>query len=72
MEEELGRVLQQEQDQAQAAQAAETQTSLTVPTRHRESRGQGAWAPLSTPTLPASPASSFRIQSCCHTFKNFP
>lgn len=72
VEEELGRVLQQEQDQAQAAQAVETQTSLTVPTRHRESGGQGAWAPLSTPALPASPASSFRIQICCHTFKNFP
>lgn len=42
VEEELGRVLQQEQDEAQAAQAAETQASLTVPVRH-----PSPWGPAS-------------------------
>ena len=42
VEEELGRVLQQEQDEAQAAQAAETQASLTVPVKH-----PSPWGPAS-------------------------
>lgn len=54
VEEELGRVLQQEQDEAQAAQAAETQASLMVPTRHPP-----PWGPASPRDsallLPVSP-----------------
>lgn len=56
MEEELRRVLQQEQDEAKAAQAAETRASLTVPERcpspggPTSARGPALRLPESLPT----------------------
>lgn len=63
MEEELGGVLQQQQDQAQAAQAGEGEMSLSVPPKtHGEQRCGG---PGSAPhsTFPGWPAASSGLSS---------
>lgn len=71
MEEELGGVLQQQQDQAQAAQAGEGETSLSVPPRLTESRGAAAPALLPTPPSPAGPPHLQDSAPLSH-LKNFP
>lgn len=71
MEEDLGGVLQQQQDQAQAAQAGEGETSLTVPPGPRESGGAAAPSLLPTPPSLVARLILQDLAALSHV-KNFP